>query len=188
MVRRLTNTPPTTVWFRAFSLVEMVLVVVIIGIIAAIAIPRMTQGSARARATALVETIDAVERAIDYYYAEHGRYPGYDPDTDAASDEMFVKQLLQYTDREGNVAASPSATYLYGPYLQRPFPTNPFNELATVKVKANHTGGTVASTGWIAYLDDGEFEINATETQLESIYTKDLKDVSVKNRFSLESD
>ena len=82
--------------------------------------------------------------------------------------------------------ASPSATHLYGPYLQRPFPANPFNDLTTVKVKAKHTTGTVAASGWIAYLDDGEFELNATAAQLDSLKLKDLDTVISEKGASLK--
>jgi prepilin-type N-terminal cleavage/methylation domain-containing protein len=155
---------------RAFSLVEMVIVVVIIGILAGIAIPRISHAVTAARANALLETMAAVRTAIDHYYAEHGHYPGYDPGDGTPDDDMFIKQLTEYSDQNGNVSESPSAVFLYGPYLQLPFPTNPFNELSNVKVRAKHSTVSVLSTsGWIAYLDDGSFEINASAEEIAKL-------------------
>jgi len=65
----------------AFSLVELVMVVTIIGIVTAIAVPRMASASATASGNALRATLTNVRKAIDVYYAEHGGFPGYIPGT-----------------------------------------------------------------------------------------------------------
>ena len=135
---------------HAFSLVELVIVVVIIGVIASIAVPRMSSAAANAEANALEATLAGVRKAIDLYYAEHGKYPGYAPATGLRNDENFVKQLLMYTDESGNMNAAPSTTFRFGPYLRKPFPKNPTNGLSTVFVKAAPGEATPAADtcGW----------------------------------------
>jgi prepilin-type N-terminal cleavage/methylation domain-containing protein len=145
----------------AFSLVELVLVVAIIGILAGIAVPRISQAGKNAEAKAVQATLANVRNAIDRYYAEHGKYPGYNSSTGAPNGAFFVNQLTQYTNAKGRVAAMPTGAYKFGPYLGKPFPTNPFNGLSNVKVREDRTGVfALGSSGWVATLSDGTFTIN----------------------------
>jgi general secretion pathway protein G len=153
-----------------FSLVELVIVVVIIGVIASIAVPRVSRGARQAKVNALRATVATVREAIDIYYAEHGRCPGYDPSTGKPDDDMFVRQLTEYTDDKGNVETSRVSPYIYGPYLRKPFPSNPFNDLATVSVKAgvDDDEPEAASTGRVAVLATGHFRLNAEEADMDA--------------------
>jgi prepilin-type N-terminal cleavage/methylation domain-containing protein len=155
----------------AFSLVELVMVVIIIGIIAAIAVPRMTSASKSAEAQALAATLADVRKAIDCYYAEHGKYPGYNPDTGAPDGDRFLKQLAMYTDGAGNTSGAPGYPYIYGPYLRRPFPRNPFNGLDTVSVRKDPASAAPAagSVGWVATLSNGAFDISAAAQSLQEL-------------------
>ena len=156
---------------RGFSLVELVIVVVILGIVTSIAVPRMTSASTKASASALRATLSHVRTAIDCYYAEHDRYPGYDPSSGTASHDDFVKQLTLYSDAFGKTSQTPSTTYAYGPYLRPPFPENPANGLSTVYVKETPSDADPAagSYGWVAVLSHGYFGISATTEELEAL-------------------
>lgn len=154
----------------AFSLVELVLVIAILSIIAAIAVPRVTRASKDAQANALLQTLEVVRSAVDHYFAEHGKYPGYDPDTGAVANQWFTDQLVMFSDLAGDVSRTPSSTHVFGPYLREPFPTNPFNDKSNVRVRA--TSATVVAkniSGWIATLDNGEFILNADADRLIEI-------------------
>ena len=154
---------------RSFSLVELVIVVVIIGLITAIAMPRFSRATASATEAYLSSSISTVRRAIELYYAEHDQYPGYNPANGSPSDTMFLRQLLEYSDFEGKTQASLGSPFIYGPYLRPPFPKNPFNELDTVKVLPNPSGSvTPGSSGWVAILSNGDFRINATQTDFDN--------------------
>ena len=168
---RLLRSVPAARRLRAFTLVELVMVVTIIGIVAAIAVPRMSNASASANANALQMTLTNVRKAIDCYYAEHSKYPGYDPTTEAANGAEFVKQLLMYSDAKGRTQATYGGGYVYGPYLRAPFPTNPTNSLKTVHVKANPGAANPAdgSVGWVAVLSNGDFGISATDAALDNV-------------------
>lgn len=60
-----------------FSLVELVMVIVILEIIAAVAVPRITSGSRSASESALRANLQTLRNAIDWYYVEHkNTFPG----------------------------------------------------------------------------------------------------------------
>lgn len=157
----------------AFTLVELVMVVTIIGIVAAIAVPRMAQASSRATASAIQATLATVRKAVDCYYAEHGRYPGYDPASGVVetAGTSFINQLTMYTDESGNPNGTYGSPFFYGPYLRKPFPRNPINKMDTVHVKATPAVADPAdgSVGWVAVLSHGYFGISATDSDLDTI-------------------
>ena len=135
----------------AFSLIELVIVVVIIGIIAAIAIPRMSRGTAAAGDSALSGNLSVLRNAVELYATEHGgTFP---------SGANIVNQLTQYTDDAGSPQAAKDTTHVYGPYLRKIPPVtvgtlkgdNTKNSLiiaqATDTPEASPTGGWIYNTG-----------------------------------------
>jgi prepilin-type N-terminal cleavage/methylation domain-containing protein len=155
----------------AFTLVELVIVVTILGMVAAIAVPRVTTAGMRASANALELTLTNVRKAVDVYFAEHGRFPGYAPGTGAPSGTDFVNQLTMYSNRAGNTSATYGGGFVFGPYLRAPFPKNPANKLSTVHVKATRGAPDPASgsAGWVAVLATGDFGIHATDADLDDV-------------------
>jgi len=67
--------PSGSVLRRAFTLVEMLLVVTIIGILAALVIPKIVGRSEQARQTAARSDISAVKTALDMFEVDNGYYP-----------------------------------------------------------------------------------------------------------------
>ena len=91
----------------------VVMIIAILGAIAATRLSRMTDDpDAQSTAATLVE----LQKAVDRYHGEHGRYPA------AAALES---QLTQFTDSEGNVSASRSPVFRFGPYLKKAPPIHP---------------------------------------------------------------
>ena len=124
---------------RAFSLVELVIVVVIMGIIAAIAVPRMSSSAENAAKNAVVGSQKALQTAIDLYTAEH---EGQLPHVGAGTALVFYKRLVSTSDLDGTVNES---TGIYGPYING-IPANPINGLNTIR-----QGGIAAGAnthGW----------------------------------------
>ena len=92
---------------RGFTLTELMLVVVIIGILAALVIPKIAGNSERARVTAAHADINGgIKSALGQYEVDNGAYP------------KSLQDLL---------AAPGNAKNWHGPYLESPkLPTDPW--------------------------------------------------------------
>ncbi len=66
---------------RGFTLLELLVVVLIIGILAAIALPQYQKAVKKAQGAEALAILDALDRAIPNYYLEHGTYAGISADT-----------------------------------------------------------------------------------------------------------
>ena len=60
---------------RGFTLVEMLLVITIIGILAALVVPKMMGRSEQARQSAARADIASIKTALDAYEVDNGSYP-----------------------------------------------------------------------------------------------------------------
>ncbi|WP_460596566.1 type IV pilin protein [Geomonas sp. Red276] len=72
MLKRLTRLAGTQ---RGFTMIELMIVISIIGILAAIAAPNYQWGIVRARESVLREDLYMMRSAIDQFAADQGRYP-----------------------------------------------------------------------------------------------------------------
>ncbi|HVS70918.1 MAG TPA: type II secretion system protein [Phycisphaerae bacterium] len=119
---------------RGFSLLELVLVVAIVAILSAIAIPRLSRGVSGSGDSALSADLAMLRTAIENYASDHaGAFP---------SATNFAAQITSRTDSTGSTA---SATAPYGPYLQT-IPTCP------VGARAGNSGVAAAdapAVGWL---------------------------------------
>ncbi len=127
---------------QAFTLVEILIVVIILGILAAIVIPQFTEASDDARESALRSDLQTMRSQLELYKAQHtGAYP-------AAL--TFVTDM---TTQAGG----------YGPYVQT-FPTNPYNSLADVTVEAGVVALGNGATGWHFDSTTGRFSASDNAT------------------------
>jgi prepilin-type N-terminal cleavage/methylation domain-containing protein len=60
---------------RAFTLVELLVVVMILGALAAIAVPRMISGATNAKINACDTNVDLLNSQIELYYSDEGSWP-----------------------------------------------------------------------------------------------------------------
>lgn len=117
---------------RAFSLFEIMLVVVVLAVVAAVVVPRFSQaGLQEARMDELCNTLQLLRSQIELYKVQHHDHPPMQAaDGTVAFDAQF-KQMVYCTDMDGQVKSKKSRTvrdkvYTFGPYLER-IPKNPFN-------------------------------------------------------------
>jgi len=139
-----------------FTLVEILIVVVILGILAAIVIPQFTQASTEAKQNSLMSDLQTVRSQIELYKVQHNDVvPA--PEAGGAT----WTKMTMYTDIDGNTAAAKTVVFCYGPYLQA-VPKNPFNDLNTIDVDGTAGGGT--ECGWYLNSTTGDFRADDTGT------------------------
>lgn len=126
---------------RAFSLIELVIVVAIIGVVALIAIPRFSAAASNASDAAMLQQTAQFQSAIDHYKAEHQELsPAHDSSGQVRQDAvMFAKHLTFNTTIDGETDGP------FGPYL-RDIPLNLFNRSDTVEIDDGIPGDN--SSGW----------------------------------------
>lgn len=121
---------------RGFTLIEILVIVVIIGILSAIVIPQFSDATDSSRESALKQDLFRMRQQIELYHNHHNTYP---------SLANFIDQMTLASDQDGNTAAAGTPGYPFGPYLPK-MPTNPFTN--TIPIGA----GAVGSSAW--YYDE----------------------------------
>jgi len=141
---------------RGFTLVEILIVVVILGILAAIVIPQFTEASTEAKLSSLCSDLQTVRSQIELYKVQHNdAFPGVSnvaaggTHTGGAG---FLLAMTGGTNIDGEVDAV--LPYDYGPYLQA-IPKNPFNDRTTVELGAGAPGG--GDNAWYFNTGTGDF-------------------------------
>ncbi len=133
-----------------FTLVEILIVVVILGILAAIVIPQFTEASTEAKTSSLMTDLQTIRSQIELYKIQHNdELPGF-------GTASFTDAMTQYTDIAGALATTQApGTGNYGPYIQQ-IPTNQFNDLKTI-TEAITTPAAAPGTGWFLNTVTGEW-------------------------------
>ena len=114
---------------RGFTLVEILIVVIILGILAAIVIPQFTNASQDARRSSLESTVQTLRSQVELWKLQHG-----DTLPDLVTDWTPLTQVTTYDGKD------------FGPYMQSA-PENQLQASSTVKdgtaVAAGDTEGYV---------------------------------------------
>ena len=139
---------------KAFTLVEILIVVVILGILAAVVIPSVAHNTVSAKDSALAVDLQLLRRVILVYKSQHLEVsPGY-PNGDnslAPTEQDFIDQTTLSSNMNGQTAAIGTPGFNRGPYLMK-IPSNPFNNLNTVEILGNaqaFPANADDSHGWI---------------------------------------
>jgi len=136
-----------------FTLVEILIVVVILGILAAIVIPQFTEASTEAKTSSLCTDLQTVRSQIELYKVQHNDLlPG------ATAGVTFENALTTKTEISGAASDGDDKNGEYGPYLQK-IPTNQFNGSNVVATGIAATVPIVSdgSAGWYFNTDTAAF-------------------------------
>ena len=162
---------------RGFTLVELLIVVIILSILAAIVVPQFANSTNDAKLSALDSNLNSMRGVIELYYQQHNnKYPsatassggaslpsGASAGTGAAdSEQAFIDQLTMFSNAAGQTSSIADTTnYKYGPYLKKGIPAEPISESATVAVITTGALGMAATAG-----DPGGYKFDNKTGQL----------------------
>ena len=144
-----------------FTLVEVLIVVVILGILAATVLPQFSQASKDAKESSLVQNLQMIRHQVALFKFQHdGKLPA----EGSSNGADFVGQMTQKTLISGTV--DPAGTF--GPYILGQIPPNAYNNSRDVKV----VNGALSATdydgsgahGWAFSSSTGEVRGNVSPT------------------------
>ena len=166
---------------KGFTLVELLIVVIILALLAAIVVPQFASSTEDAKLASLDSTLANVRAAIDLYRQQHNAYPGAVTAEDAACGatdgtgtggagaggaQAFLDQLSLYSDVDGGTCSVKDANFKFGPYLKKStLPANPITGVSTLEVVDDGDilmSGTAAGGGWKYDINAGKFIANDT--------------------------
>ena len=153
----------------AFTLVEILIVVVLLGILAAVVIATVGNSTTSAKASALATDLQLLRNFIMVYKGQHlEAAPGYpNGDTTAApTEQAFVEQATMSSNTSGQTAAVGTPGFVRGPYMQK-IPVNPFNNLSTIQMLADgeaFPANADDSHGWICKAATAEIRADTSGT------------------------
>lgn len=137
-----------------FTLVEILIVVIILGILAAIVIPQFTNASQDARKNSLVSQLQTLRSQIELYKLQHldANPPGLNTAGSVAAATAWAEMTVK-TDADHTI----NTAGLFGPYLQTA-PINPLSVdpttggdvfVVAADVVQGAASGAAAGEGWV---------------------------------------
>jgi general secretion pathway protein G len=141
---------------NAFTLIEVLIVVIIMAVLAATIIPQFSSSTSDAKNSSLKFNLHTIRSQIEMYKIHHsGKVPVL---------ATFADQMTKATNIDGNTTG---ANLIYGPYFQGQVPANPFNNsnvlVAVATAGKEPTAIVAGGAGWQYDVTTGGFYPNNSE-------------------------
>ncbi|MCE5279750.1 MAG: prepilin-type N-terminal cleavage/methylation domain-containing protein [Planctomycetaceae bacterium] len=149
---------------RCFTLVEILIVVVILGILAMIVIPYFTNSSQDALEAALASDLATAQKAIGLYTIQHNDRGPHLNAAGKLDTTNAIARLISKTDANGNISKDGTL----GPYLPE-WPKNPKASSSMAKTIIFGTASpapTSGSGGW--YYNTSTGQLSAIQKSVEA--------------------
>jgi prepilin-type N-terminal cleavage/methylation domain-containing protein len=164
-----------------FTLIELLIVVIIIAILAAIAIPQFANTTGDAQESTLDANLNTMRSAIELYRIQHKNVlPAVAASSGGAADcttgggtlgtgaannaTAFSDQLTQYSDALGHTCTVAGTSFIYGPYL-RTIPvesiSSPSSGAVALVASTALTAPSDSSGGWRFNTTTGRIDMNS---------------------------
>lgn len=121
--------PPSKRVARGFTLLELMVVVVIVGLLAGLVVPRYFETVSRSKVKIARAQMDAIDKALEQYRLDVGALP---------TQEQGLAALM--------VQPSGTATWR-GPYLKKGIPPDPWGHPYVYRVALSRTDADILSLG-----------------------------------------
>jgi general secretion pathway protein G len=125
---------------RGFTLIELVVVVLVLGILAAVAAPKMFDTATTAKVNSTRQSLVVVRDAIELYKAQNGTYPG--------------------QTGSGAALATDLKPFLKGPFPKASVPGATGDASVRYETNGNGLGAVSGTQDWAYDTVDGSFSIN----------------------------
>ncbi|HGG9633311.1 TPA: pilin [Neisseria meningitidis] len=95
---------------KGFTLIELMIVIAIVGILAAVALPAYQDYTARAQVSEAILLAEGQKSAVTEYYLNHGEWPGNNSDAGVASSTDIKGKYVQSVEVKNGVVTATMAS------------------------------------------------------------------------------
>ncbi|MCS0622871.1 pilin, partial [Neisseria gonorrhoeae] len=95
---------------KGFTLIELMIVIAIVGILAAVALPAYQDYTARAQVSEAILLAEGQKSAVTEYYLNHGKWPANNGDAGVASASKIIGKYVQKVEVNNGVVTATMAS------------------------------------------------------------------------------